>query len=270
MTSLLSYSNRILLPGEWETVTGTVSNALTNLSTMQAPIPFVTATPDEGAVELKFTAHDSSGEPESFFADTFGALGLTDASSIAERPGLPDGALIEFLDGSTLIASAEWAALTNRSRPSNVFALSEDKEINDFRMRISNAGSNPFRISGVWAGLSIRKKLSRDWDIETVDYSSVIRAESTPWPNMRRQADIVPGRFGLLSEDEAYGINGGRNFKYAFEKSGTSSPVVYITDTSTSSRIAHLSVYGLLRAGWSIQREQGMFFSAQFEVKEIR
>lgn len=272
-SAVLSYGNRILGRGQWTGVTGAFANPLTHLSTLQVPVPFILATPAAGELVLTFQAQDEAGDPESFKADTFGILAVTDATSIAPKPGLPDDAVIEFRDNAddALLASVTWAALTNRNRPANAFALAAtEAELTTLKVRITGAGAGQIRIGGVWAGRSIREQVSAQWGLTTSDYSNISRATTTPWPNRRGQADIVPGTMGAITEDQAYGIGGGANLKNVFETSGTSRPVVYVTDAATSARIAYLSVYGLLRPGWSISKREGHIFAAQFEVDEIR
>ena len=272
-SAVLSYGNRILGRGEWTGVTGKFANPFSHLSELQVPVPFISATPVSGELVLTFEAQDEAGDPESFKADTFGLLAVTDAASIAPKPGLPNNAVIEFRDDGTgdLITSVTWAALNNRSRPANAFALAAaEAEIDTLRVRITGAGAGEIRIGGVWAGRSIRERISRDWALDSTDYSTISRSATTPWPNRRGQSDIVPGTMSMLTEDQAYGIDGGQNLKHVFETAGTAGPVVYMTNAATAARIAHLSVYGLLRPGWSISRGEGELFSARFEVEEIR
>jgi hypothetical protein len=274
-SAVLSHNNRALGAGTWTGASGTFDAAtpLSNLSQLQVPTPFVKVTPAAGEIVLTFQALDEADTAQTFSADTFGLLAVTDATSIAPKPGLPDGAVIEFRDNAddTLLASVTWAALTNRNRPANAFALAAAAaELDTLKVRITGAGTDPIRIGSVWAAPSIREDINRGWGISANDYTTIGRATTTPWPNRRSQADIIPGVMDFLTEDQAYGVAGGDNLKHIFETAGTSRPVVFIPRASTTQRIAHLAVYGLLRPGWTINHRRGPWWTAGFEVEEVR
>ena len=261
--AILAYSNRALGNGTFTGVTGTFATTppISNLGTLQVPTPHAEVTPATGEIEFTFAALNTSDESETVSVQALGLL----------AHNLPDDAVVTFLDGVTQLDQITWGALAERDRAANVIAVLDTAvDLDTLTVNITSAGSAPIRIGGLWMSPLIEFQADKGADWEADDYSRIVRVDATPWTNQRTQADRVGCRASFIRDPQAWGTEGGVNFKGIFERSKTSEPVIYIRRAGTQADIDRWSVYGQLSAPGRITHRQGTLNRVEFEVREIR
>ena len=261
--AVFAYSNRALGLGAVTAVTGTwaTNPPIANLGTLQVPTPHAEVTPDAGEIEFSFEALDQAEAAETVSVQLLGLM----------AHNLPDSAVVTFLNGATQLAQITWSALAERNRAANTFAvLSAAEDLDTLTVKITSAGSEPIRIGGLWMSRMIQFQADKGADWGADDYSRIVRVSATPWPNQRTQADRVTCTASFIRDPQAWGTEGGVNFKGIFERVKTTEPVVYIRRTSTQADIDRWSIYGQLAAPGRIAHRRGPLNRVEFDVMEIR
>lgn len=264
--ALLAHSNRCLERGQFTGTVGAWSTSppIAHLGWEQIPTPHAQVTPDAGVIEVDFEAQDADGEPLAFSLDTLGLLAHTDLASIAPRPGLPPGAVVRWLNGATELAAVEYQPIAGRNLPPNVYAvLAASVSLSTLTVRIEDAGADPIRIGGLWAGPSLRFRADRGRPVQPKDYSRSNRADATRWPNRRAITRASDVQASLVEQSQAEAFEG------VFEQVGTSRPVIYIHRISTAENRAKTALYGYLEAP-AVNHRAGGLYQVQFGVDEVR
>lgn len=220
--AILGFNNRFhSRPTKAATYTdagGTFNSAqpLDNLGDQQLPIFASFTGPD---AELACAAVDDSDAAETFSADLLAVLGHD----------LPDGALVEFLDGTTLIAAASWRPTFGD--PEHLIAVLPDAvSLDTLTVRISNAGDAETvnQIGAIWASPSLRFLLDAKWHKRLGDTGTVSRSTGgTPWTNPGGRGYSMPINFRARNIDLSHGLH--------LIGSTLTPPATWTTDNATSS-----------------------------------
>ena len=217
MTSLVAHSNRLFGRVSFDDTGASFSvQPMSNMSETQLPLfaQFTGAT-----AEFDVTALDSAEDPETFSADVFGVLGHT----------LDDGAVVEFLDGSTSLGSVTVA--NNQGLPQHaILVLDSPVSLDTLTVKITNADGG--RIGAVWASPSFRTKFSiDDFGFDANSLSDLEWASATGWANRRASQDTVRVTFPWMSKAEAIGP-AWPNWRAIARIIGIHSPVIVMPDNA--------------------------------------
>jgi len=219
--AVFAYSNRALGLGAFTAVTGTwaTNPPIANLGTLQVPTPHAEVTPDAGEIEFSFESQDAAGDPEDMTVDVLALLSTT----------LPSGAVVEFLNGSTSLATTTYTPDQDQAGPGHVIAvLSSPVTLSTLSVNITVAGSAAVNIGGLWASTSWRRSIAlAEFQTASSAFDSTVHVDATPWPNRRASIETIQARWPALSEAEAIGPDA-INWRDLARRIGYSSPVVLI------------------------------------------
>lgn len=254
--AVLAYANKIRAAelttgtGNWDS-----SRPLENLELPQIPVPYVLATPDTGNLAITWQPDTPTT------VDALAILGHT----------LPPGAVVTWKDeADQVLATVTWQPLAHRSRAPNLVAvLPAPTLVEELKIEVADAGSEPIRIGGLWASEALFFQADRGADWQINDYSLAGQVEATIWTNRRTIADTVSCTASRILDDQAWGTENGRNFKGAFEEIGTSAPVIYLRRATDQADIDRWNVYGQLERP-RVSHLRGPLNRVQFGVQEMR
>lgn len=242
MTAILGYSNRFF--GESSFSGGLESSPpASNLGIEQLPI---FAQFDGAAVTIDCEAMDGSLADE-FSADTFAILGLQ---------GFPDGAEVEFLDGSVSLGVVTYSEPPIGGRHA-VLTLSAPVTLDTLTVSITGAGTGIKKVGAVWASTSYQYSAGLDFDLTTSDTSIVSASEGgTVWAYSGDAVQNVPIR-GRTDDPETVAR--------VMRSIGAATPVLLILDRNGS---RYAVVYGYVEPGWSIRPVNQYQFDFSARINE--
>lgn len=242
--------------------TGTIGTWATNppishLGTMQIPIPFAEVDPVGNELEFTFEAQNESDTAESFTFDVFSLL----------AHDLPIGAEIEVRDGSAVLGSL---TVTDQRVKNATLVLSSPATLDTVTVNVSNVTSSTVRIGGLFVGQGFYGDYAAGWKSRNNSASILSRVALTIWGLTRSTGRVIDYVVHDLTEDQAYGTDGGRSMQDLLAEVGNTEPVMVIPSTSSQARIDKLHVYGTLEEGATVYHSEATSFGAQFTVVEMR
>lgn len=253
--SIIAWNNHVIAGGEITVSTGTSQRPLENLQIPQVPVPYGLILPDSGNIEFTW-APDSPVSVE--------VLALLSHT-------LPQSAVVTFSDGTGQVAQQAWNKPDNRDYANNLISVLPDQDtVSEIIVSISGAGSEPVRIGGLWASPALRFLASREAAFGYDSASLAGQVDLTRWTNRRGTGVSIPVTAEPLTNDEAWGKDGGPNFSQVFEQSGTSQPVLLIRRTNDQAWINRTSVYGFLGTDSAVRHLENQMNQATFTVTEMR
>ena len=224
---------------------------ISNLGTMQIPVPYAQVEPASNEIEFDYTA-DSA-----FDCDVIALL----------AHDLPVGAEITASEGSTPLAQL---TVTDQRINNAVMVLPSPVNLAAISINVTGVTTGAVTIGGFFAGRAFYGDFASGWQSVHNSASIVERVALTVWGTTRRSGRVIDYTIHNLTEDRALGTGGGYNIQDLFAEVGNTQPVMVIPSASSQSRIDKLHIYGTLDSGASAYHEEGLIFGARFTAVEMR